>query len=703
MEAAWGILDEAYDIGDIFGPHAVGTLLPMAARAAHHDLPVALSLMAGLVACTNGAQVQVFPGSVSPLMLCVVNVNYPQTRKSAAFPMLSKIGSMIDKGARLKAQAAERDALLEEEEDAGNPRAAAKVERKVAALKVITSTLTTFTEAAFFKRVSGDLDQVAGGKTTGRFTYGCMVNLDESYKFLRMLGLMHEKSGASRSTGDSGTVPDAASEFNRLLQTGTASMSTKTSGAFGEGDAPSVSLGIIGNAHPAVVVPIERGDLGVNHAAAKERLLFVTARPIEPHSGLSSRLELPGGVKRWVWLRLLKCAVEALGFPPGVDEPALAAERLSRARPANATRCDSDDEGEDDALFVPDASGYRVSLADGTESRLRFRKEQGKYVAEFRGPNRAVDLAAGHDEVSVATRVLDYFSDPHMTVPFSGAGRLTFQGLCTCFTVQCALSRDSGDVMGAARLGVGPWHLAMLSASLLVLEIGVGCCDHAPELVASKLLCIESHHVARAYELLGLLQRQRACWHDLAEAPGPDAARSAAAIAAAGGSQRQASILAQPPPHAHLYQEFAPTQGVQAADSARQAGASPEPCEAAPAGSQPLSPGVAPATPCGAAASSGGAPPAAGDPAQPEVEAILGPTDPGIPSMEIGYGQNGAQVQLPELGTVIMTDRHVMKATLLRGEATYTYRSDACQCRHAKYVRPQRQAREDSSWQTPWA
>ena len=185
------------------------------------------------------------------------------------------------------------------------------VERKVAALKVITSTLTTFTEAAFFKRVSGDLDQVAGGKTTGRYTYGCMVNLDESYKFLRMLGLMHERSGASRSAGDSGTVPDAASEFNRLLQTGTASMSTKTSGAFGEGDAPSVSLGIIGNAHPAVVVPMERGDLGVNHAAAKERLLFVTARPIEPHSGLSSRLELPGGVKRWAWPRLLKCAVEA--------------------------------------------------------------------------------------------------------------------------------------------------------------------------------------------------------------------------------------------------------------------------------------------------------------------------------------------------------------------------------------------------------
>ena len=48
-------------------------------------------------------------------------------------------------------------------------------------------------------------------------------------------------------------------------------MSTKTSGAFGEGDAPAVSMGMVGNAHPALVVPMERGDLGVNHAAAKDR------------------------------------------------------------------------------------------------------------------------------------------------------------------------------------------------------------------------------------------------------------------------------------------------------------------------------------------------------------------------------------------------------------------------------------------------
>ena len=104
-----------------------------------------------------------------------------------------------------------------------------------------------------------------------------------------------------------GALPDAASEFNRLLQTGTSSMSTKTSGAFGEGDAPAVSMGMVGNAHPSLIVPMERGDLGVNHAAAKERLLFVSARPVEPHSPLPPALELPEGAHKWMWPRLLKC------------------------------------------------------------------------------------------------------------------------------------------------------------------------------------------------------------------------------------------------------------------------------------------------------------------------------------------------------------------------------------------------------------
>ena len=39
-----------------------------------------------------------------------------------------------------------------------------------------------------------------------------------------------------------------------------------------------------GNANPPVTIPMERGEVGVNHVMAKERLLFVTGRPVEPHS-----------------------------------------------------------------------------------------------------------------------------------------------------------------------------------------------------------------------------------------------------------------------------------------------------------------------------------------------------------------------------------------------------------------------------------
>ena len=58
MEASWRVVDDLYDTADIFGKAAEKLLLPMSARAAHHDLPLALSLVSGLIACSNGARVE---------------------------------------------------------------------------------------------------------------------------------------------------------------------------------------------------------------------------------------------------------------------------------------------------------------------------------------------------------------------------------------------------------------------------------------------------------------------------------------------------------------------------------------------------------------------------------------------------------------------------------------------------------------------
>ena len=67
MEASWRVVDDLYDTADIFGKAAATVLLPMSARAAHHDLPLALSLVSGLIACSNGARVEVPASQSTPL------------------------------------------------------------------------------------------------------------------------------------------------------------------------------------------------------------------------------------------------------------------------------------------------------------------------------------------------------------------------------------------------------------------------------------------------------------------------------------------------------------------------------------------------------------------------------------------------------------------------------------------------------------
>ena len=134
----------------------------------------------------------------------------------------------------------------------------------------------------------------------------------------------------------------------------------------------------------------------------------------------------------------------------------------NNVRPCSSSR-KTDDEGENDSDFEPDTSGYRITLADGVESRLRFRKvlgrsaaEEIRLVPEFRTPNRDVPLDATCGVEAVAERVLEYFSVPHMEIKFSATGRLTFQGLSTSFTVWCASARDASETKRAASLDAGP-------------------------------------------------------------------------------------------------------------------------------------------------------------------------------------------------------------------------------------------------------
>ena len=230
-----------------------------------------------------------------------------------------------------------------------------------------------------------------------------------------------------------------------------------------------------------------------------------------------------------------------LGLPEGADDAASAKELFSKARPPHLDRCPSYDELEQDADFDPDASRYRVNFADGAESRLRFRIVQGcgAKQAEFRTSNR--DVPELLSEGAMANAVMTYFEQPHQEIKLSAAARLCFEGLCATFSVACAQRRDGGDVPGAARWGAAPWHLAMLSGSLLVMEIGLGMVRQDPKF-EERALEVEEHHVLRAYELLSLLLAQRACWQ----------AQPLEEGSARGHLQedllRQRAVSAQPPP-----------------------------------------------------------------------------------------------------------------------------------------------------------
>ena len=82
---------------------------------------------------------------------------------------------------------------------------------------------------------------------------------------------------------------------------------------------------------------MERGKGGINHAAAAERLLLVTARSIEPPSPVDPSLVLPIGFKRCLWHRLMACNAEFLGLPAAIHLPHVACRELKIAHLPTST------------------------------------------------------------------------------------------------------------------------------------------------------------------------------------------------------------------------------------------------------------------------------------------------------------------------------------------------------------------------------
>ena len=146
------------------------------------------------------------------------------------------------------------------------------------------------TPEGLFQRCSGDFQQVANAdkvniaELVSRLDFGVLLNTDEAYDLLMAFSYISEES--SRDSKSGLRVNAHQSAMNKLIQYGQASRVTKTSGSFGEGSPPNVTVGGTGNLHPAIYVPMERAEIGTHHAAGKERFAVATGRPVQPHEAL---------------------------------------------------------------------------------------------------------------------------------------------------------------------------------------------------------------------------------------------------------------------------------------------------------------------------------------------------------------------------------------------------------------------------------
>lgn len=189
LVASHEYVDKHFEVESIYGPKGASIVRRLAARAAHHPGPVGLALQVGLLAATNGASVSIWPGSVCPLSAICLNINMVQTRKSQVSSLIQKISDIVQQSCRKRALEANTGV-------------------EPGKLKLKSCTLTSFTEAALWERCGADWQQCSSGHFAGRNHYSTLLNLDESYKFLRYLGL------TAGGKGDGAVVSHAMRALN---------------------------------------------------------------------------------------------------------------------------------------------------------------------------------------------------------------------------------------------------------------------------------------------------------------------------------------------------------------------------------------------------------------------------------------------------------------------------------------------------------
>lgn len=530
---AWHAVEELFDPELVFGKKGYQFVLTHAIRTSNHPFVVGMTLLGSMCPLMNGAAVRIFPGSVSPLNVLCILINYPQTRKSQHTKIIKIIGDALDKHVLDEAEAAVKR-LLDEDEDSGadgrhpdendnepSARADAAPERpsKRPRLQVASSTISCFTPEAFFERFSGDYPQIQNAADvgaemlSGSLHFGRMANPDEAYAQFSAFGFTHDDSRRGGAAGAL-AVNQHAGAVNRLLQYGECSKTTRSRGSFGTGSTPPVSSAFMGNMHPEVWVPMDRGEIGNHVGATKERILAYTAEPVQPHSPLPSEYDVPSGHNRWTWAELDEDMAELCGLSDLLADPVAAGIAADQGilEHVSAEEIDNDSVEEDETLVcVPDANGYKFTLPDGVESRLRYTYRGDVPVAEFRVGNRDIPLPEGHDLAEASQRVLHFFRKSHAEIDFDDFARKLLATVKTHSAVKATLASEGADDDAAARWGNAPWKTGLLAGMFSAWDVFVNQHEFSMHAETNTLM-LDRTYVARARSIYKVLEALRSCW-----------------------------------------------------------------------------------------------------------------------------------------------------------------------------------------------
>ena len=317
LRPVWDHIDANFVGHHMFGVEGADQIGRLAARASAHPWPYGMALQTALLACSNGAAVAAW-SIPSPLSLACMAVNPAQTRKSGTTAAMKEIGKVIDKTARARAGAGKQ------------PN---------------SCVLSVFTEAALFQRASADITAECP-----RTHFSTALAMDESYRFLQMLGLTPASHGKQSSL-----VPtNAASQFNELMQTGMTELACKTAGSYDSGGV-SCNVCAVGNMHANCFLALARGQMGNHEAACMERLLFLCGRPVPAHAELPESLALPASFDRLTWVPLLINMLSSLGLTQDALHLETARKKFDALEDVSGCPC------------------FRIVLADGCQCRLRFK------------------------------------------------------------------------------------------------------------------------------------------------------------------------------------------------------------------------------------------------------------------------------------------------------------------------------------------